>query len=382
MADVVVEAVRSWGDRRAFLNLPWELYRGDPYWVPPLVGNFKRLIGWKYHPFQEIGEVQPFLARRNGKVVGRIAGIINHEHNRHFQERRGFWGFFECIEDQAVAHALFDAVRTWLAERDLQALRGPVNPSLNYECGLLIDGFDDMPTFMMTYNPPYYAKLVESYGFAKSHDLYAYIGYKSMLDNELDRVGTMFERVKEMFNVTTRPIDPKRFLADVESFLKIYNVSCLHIWGFVPITEKELAWMAKDLKHVIIPDLTCVAEVEGKAIGAVFGLPDYNPRIKAIDGKLFPFGFLKLLSAKKDMKRVRLISTNVLPEYQKWGIGIVLLISLLPKGMELGMQEAEFSWVSEANMLARGSLEKGGTELYKKYRLYDLTATEAMAKLE
>jgi hypothetical protein len=190
------------------------------------------------------------------------------------------------------------------------------------------------------------------------------------------------QRVNEMFHVKTRGLDRSRFLQDVGTFLHIYNVSSLNIWGFVPITQAEMEWMAKDMKHLIIPELTCVAEVDGKPIGAVFGMPDYNPRIKEIDGRLFPFGFLKLLSRKHNLKRVRLISTNVVPEFQKWGIGIVLLVSLIPKGLEMGMEEAEFSWVSEANVLARGSLEKGGARLYKKYRIYDYAPTESAAKME
>ncbi|HEY2882424.1 MAG TPA: N-acetyltransferase [Pirellulales bacterium] len=380
MSDVVVQPVNSWRDRRAFLNFAWELYRHDPIWIPPLVDNIKRLLGWKYHPFQEVGEVQTFLARRDGQVVGRIAGIVNHDHNRHYHERRGFWGFFESINDQAVANALFDTVRSWLAERNMQALRGPLNPSLNYEIGLLIEGFDDPPTFMMTYNPPYYAQLIEGYGFAKTHDLYAYLGVKSMLEGQLKRVAVLLERVKEMFNIVTRGLDTKHFKEDVESFLQIYNGACLEIWGFVPISPGEMKWMAKDMKHLIIPDLTCMAIADGKPVGAVFGLPDYNPRIKKIKGRLFPFGFLTLLSKKQDIKRVRLLSTNVMPEYQRWGVGPLLLASLVPKGLEMGMEEAEFSWVSEANLLATGSLEKGGAKLYKKYRIYDYTPTEHLAK--
>src|SRR5262249_23747302 len=143
--DIVVTPVRTWRDRRAFMQFAWRHYRDDPMWIPPLRGEFKRLVGWKYHPFQEIGEVGTFIARRNGEVVGRIAAIVNHEHNKPFNERRGFFGFFECINDKAVAHALFDAARSWLAERNIHAFRGPVNPSFNYEIGLLIQGFDDPP---------------------------------------------------------------------------------------------------------------------------------------------------------------------------------------------------------------------------------------------
>jgi hypothetical protein len=256
-----------------------------------------------------------------------------------------------------------------------------VNPSFNYEIGTLVEGFDSPPTFMMTYNPPYYGRLLESYGFEKAHDVYAYFGVKSDLDHQLPRVQPLVERVGELFNATLRPMDRNRFMEDVRTFLEIYNRSFLHIWGFVPITQKEMEWMAHDLKRLIIPDLTCVAEVEGKPVAAVFGLPDYNPLIKQIDGRLFPFGFLKLLRGKKHLNRVRLISTNVLPEYQKWGLGVVILVALVPKGLAMGMQEAEFSWVSEANTLARGSLEKGGAARTKTYRIYDYAPTEHTAKL-
>ena len=185
------------------------------------------------------------------------------------------------------------------------------------------------------------------------------------------------DKAKEMFNVTIRHINKRNFHADVRLFLDLYNRSCQHVWGFVPITEKELDFMARDLKHVIIPELASVAEVEGKPVGAVFGLPDYNPRIKKIGGRLFPFGWMTLLSKNtSDLKRIRLISTNVVPEYQKWGLGLILMTSLVPMGLKIGMQEAEFSWVSETNDLARGSLEKGGAKVYKKYRLYDYAATE------
>jgi GNAT superfamily N-acetyltransferase len=374
MADVNVTPVRGWLDRRAFMQFAWKLYAHDPFWVPPLRGEFKRLVGWKKHPFQKIAEIETFVARRDGEVVGRIAAIVNHEHNRHFKEQRGFFGFFECINDKQVAGALFDTARSWLSERGIHNMRGPCNPSLNYEIGTLIDGFDDHPTFMMTYNPKYYGELIESYGFAKTHDFYAYLGIKSALSHQLDRVGPLIEGVHRTFNLKTRPLDKKNFLEDVRMFLDIYNKSCLHVWGFVPITPDELEHMARDMRYVIVPELTCVAEVDGKPVGAVFGLPDYNPRIKAIDGRLFPFGFLKLLSKTNDIPRIRLISTNVIPEYQKWGLGVVLLVNLIPKGIAMGMEEAEFSWVSEANTLARASLEKGGAQRTKTYRLYDFPA--------
>ena len=232
-----------------------------------------------------------------------------------------------------------------------------MNPSLNYEIGLLIEGFDDHPTFMMTYNPPYYEQLIEGYGFKKSHDLYSYLGCTTISIIKFTRVGPLVEGVHRTFNLKTRPLDRSRFDEDVRMFLDIYNKSCLACLGLCAHHQAEMDWMAKDMKHIIVPELTCVAEVDGKPVAAVFGLPDYNPRIKAINGRLFPFGFFKLLSKKRDIPRVRLISTNVIPEYQKWGLGVCAGESD-SQGLAMGMLEAEFSWVSEANTLARQAWKK------------------------
>ncbi|MCA9247262.1 MAG: GNAT family N-acetyltransferase, partial [Planctomycetales bacterium] len=298
--------------------------------------------------------------------------LVNQGHNRRYDEERGFFGFFESIDDEQVAHGLFDAAKQWHVEQGMTAMRGPTNPSLNYECGLLIEGFDDPPFFMMTYNPPFYQRLVESYGFQKSQDLYAYYGHVSQLDTLDEKLVFITQKAKEEFNVDIRPISRKHFNRDVRTFLDIYNRSLAGTWGFVPLSDAEIDEQAGTMRYLIEPELALMAEVDGKPIGAVFGLLDYNTRIKQIDGKLFPFGFLKLLRRRQDIKRFRMISTNVVPEYQKWGIGLVLLAGLIPKVLEWGLEHAEFSWVLESNNLSRKSLEKGGTRRSKAYRIYDL----------
>lgn len=371
MSNVEVKPVASWRDRRQFIHWPWSLYRNDPQWMPPLIMNQKELLGYSRHPFHDNAEVQTFLARRDGQVCGRIAAILNHEHNRVFQERRGFFGFFECVHDTSVSQALFDAARQWLAARGITQIRGPANPSMNYECGLLIDGYDSAPTFMMTYNPPYYAELIESYGFRKTHDLLAYIGYREQLPQVESQLGGIAEQAQERCNAIIRPLDTAHFRADVELFVDLYNRSLVAMWGFVPLPPDEMRALAASLRHLLIPELALIAEVDGVGVGAVIGLPDYNPRIRAINGRLFPFGFIHLLRNKKSVKRIRVLSINVVPEYQKWGLGLVLMRSLVPKALEVGVEEAEFSWVSEANTLALGGLRKGGAKHYKTYRMYD-----------
>jgi GNAT superfamily N-acetyltransferase len=370
-ARVLVAPVRSRKQRKQFLTLPWKLYKGDANWIPPLLANQRELLNFKHHPFYDDAAIETFVAYEDDEPVGRIAAIANHAHNRRFGERRGFFGFFESIDDQAVADALFAAARQWFATQNLDTIRGPANPSLNYEVGLLIDGFDSPPFFMMTYNKPYYGRLIENCGLQKSQDLYAFWGHVDMLATIDKKIGFIIEQSSERFGIQVRNLDANRFAEDVEKFLDIYNRSLVATWGFVPLSTGELKHIAMGLKRLIIPELAVFAEVEGKSVGAAFCLPDYNSRIKDIDGRLFPLGFIKLLRNKRRIKRFRVLSTNVIPEYQRWGVGMVLMGGLVPKVLEYGIQEAEFSWVLESNTLSRATCERAGARLYKTYRIYD-----------
>lgn len=372
MASVEVIPVRTAAERRRFLELPWKLYRRDPHWIPPLRGNQAELVGFKNHPFHDDAIVQPFIAMQGGECVGRIAAIVDHAHNRYYEEQRGFWGFFEATDSSEVAQGLFDAVKRFHREKGMNVIRGPVNPSMNYECGLLIEGFDSPPSFMMTYNPDFYPRLVEEQGFVKSQDLLAFWGHVEMLDTLDKKIKFVSAEATRRFGVTVRRMDRRNFIREVHTFLDIYNRSLPGQWGFVPLSQGELDHMAKGLRHLIVPEMTSICEKDGVPIGVVFGLLDYNPRIKAIDGRLFPFGFFKLLWNRKSIRKIRLISTNVLPQYQGWGIGLVLLDRLVSEVLGWGVEEAEFSWVLETNKLSRGSLERGGAKLIKKYRIYDL----------
>ncbi len=371
MSELVVKRVSTRRERNQFLEFPWTLYRGDPNWIPPLRGNQKELLGYRPHPFYERNGVQTFLACRGSEVCGRIAAILNWEHILRYSDRRGFFGFFECVDDQQVANGLFDAARQWFANQGIHSMRGPANPSLNYELGLLIDGFDSSPFFMMTYNPQYYARLIEGYGFHKTQDLYAYWGHVEMLPKILAKLEPVAKQIVEHYDVRLRSLDRSRFVEDVEEFLSVYNRSMAGTWGFVPMSKAEVRHVARGLRHLIVPELTIAAEVDGKMVGASFGMLDYNPRIRQIDGRLLPFGIFSLLRNKQQLKRIRLISTNVLPEFQRMGIGLTLMYGLVPKALDWGMEEAEFSWVMESNLLSRGSLEKGGAKITKTYRLYD-----------
>ncbi len=357
--------------QKQFIRLAWDIYKDDPNWVPPLLMSLEEGVNFRRNAFYDVNVCESFLALRDGKPVGRITALVNYGHNERFGEKRGFFGFFECYDDQEAASGLLDAAAKFLVSKGMTDVRGPANPSLNQEVGLLVNGFDTPPTFMMTYNRPYYEKLLTTWGLAKVQDLLAYDGHVEMIAHLDPKLAFVIKEIKRRFNVNVRQFNPKKFDEEVSLFLDIYNRSLVGTWGFVPMSPGEVAQQAKGLKHLLIPELTTIIEVDGKPIGAGLGLLDYNPLIKKINGRLFPFGFLTLLLGKRKLKRVRLMSTNIIPEFQKWGFGLLALERMLPDALKLGITHAEFSWVLESNHLSRGSLERAGLDCSKTYRLYD-----------
>lgn len=370
-SSIKVWQVASRSDRRAFNEIQTRIYQDDPYWMPPIWRNQDELVGFRKHPFYDDAEGAQFLVARDGKVVGRVVAIVNNPHNRRYDEKRGFFGFYECLDDTEASTAMLTEAARWLVSRGMTDVRGPTNPSLNYEIGMLVDGFQQAPTFMITHNPPYYERLWKDFGFEKTQDLFCYqvdVSYVETLDPKLRFI---LEEVKKRFNVETRSLDFKKFAADVKVFLDIYNRSLEGTWGYVPMSPSEVKHQSMALRLLLVPEMTSLAYIDGKPIGAGFGLLDYNPLIKQIKGRLFPFGWLTLLRKRKHLKRVRLISANVLPEYQKWGLGLVTLERVLLNSLEFGITEGELSWVLESNHLSRGTIERGGAERMKTHRLFD-----------
>ncbi len=365
--------------RREFMDFIWKLHKDDPNWIPPIRMNQEELVNFRRHPFYENAKCRTFILRKDGQVAGRIAAIINNGHNKRFGEKRGFFGFFDCIDDQQAANMLFMEASKYLKSEGMDDVRGPCNPSLNYELGTLVEGFDTPPTFMMTYNWPYYDKLITGFGFEKTQDLYAYEANISMLKTIDPKLKFVIDEVKRRFNVTLRAANRKKFGDEVKLFLKIYNEALQGTWGFVPLSDAECVSIGASLKLLIDPTLTSFVEVDGKAVAVGICLPDFNPLIKKINGRLFPFGFLTLLFGRKKIKKVRVMSTNVVPEYQRWGLGLVVLDRMLPDCLSMGITDAEFSWVLESNHLSRGSLERAGTTRTKTYRLYDRTLSDIQA---
>jgi len=371
MSELEVQPVQSRRQKKRFLDFPWRLYRDDPLWVPPLRGEEADLVGFCLHPFYQAAESQAFLALRGGEVCGRIAAIDNPVHNEAHGEKRGFFGFFECRDDRQVAAALLRAARDWLAARGLRQLRGPTNPSINYTIGTLVEGFDRAPVFLMPYNPAYYGPLLEACGLRKTQDLYAYHGDVEMLPTIRVKTDPLAEQINRRYGIRYRTLDRSRFVEDVEQFLSIFNRSLVGHWGFVPPSPAEVKYLARGLSWLLVPELAVGAEIDGELVGVAFVLPDYNPRIKKIRGRLFPFGFIRLLAGRRRIKSYRLVAANVLPAYQLHGVGLGLMGALLSEGLGRNPREVEFSWVAESNALSRGALEKGGARRYKTYRVYD-----------
>lgn len=372
VGELSIIPVESRRQRKLFLEFPRQLYRDDPNWVPAIRKSEQELLNFRPHPFYERNEIQHFLALRGTEVCGRIAAIHNRAHVEHFHEPRGFFGFFECKNDPQAARALLSAACDWLAARGLPLVRGPASPSINYMCGVLVEGFDSPPTFLLPYNPPYYGALIEACGFHKTQDLYAYHGDAGMQGRVEAKLWPVAQQIAKRFNVSIRTLGRRNFRKDLEEFLAIFNKSLVgQHWGFVPFTSREITHFAKDLRWLLVRELAIGVEIEGRLAGVALVLPDYNPCIKRIDGRLFPFGWLRLLAARRTIKKYRVVAANVLPEYQLMGLGMVLMGELALIGIKRRGQEIEFSWVAESNKLSRGALEKGGAPRIKTYRMYD-----------
>jgi len=368
---ILVRPVASWRDRRRFQRLPWSIYAGDNNWVPPVLSQERELLGWGHHPFFDNAEIVTLLAERNGRVVGRLAVLINHVHNRKYKEQRGFFGFFECIDDAAVAEGLFEAGQDWLRQRGMTAVRGPVNPSLNYTCGLLIDGFDCPPCFLMTYNRPYYGALLEACGFAKAQDMYAYEMDTNMLQVMVDRYKPAVLSMLDRPDLVIRSMNPERLQQEIETYLDIYNRSLDGTWSFTPLQPREARHIASELGRLIVPQFTALAEIDGRPIGAVFALLDYNQILGKLNGRLFPFGFVRLMTGRRKITAVRAMAMTMVPGYQNAGLSVVLIDNLTGPATKWGIQRWELSWVLESNNRSRGTLERAGMKRTKTYRIYD-----------
>ncbi len=369
MDALTVEPISAKRDTLPFIKFAWQIYRDYPHWVPPLLMDRKKLMDKEKNPFYKHAEAEFFLARRNGEIVGRIGAIINHNHNKEHNENIGFFGFFECVNDQQVADTLFGTANSWLKKRGVTALLGPASPSVNDEYGLLIDGFDKPPVVLMPYNPPYYVTLIEKAGFIKVKDLYAYlVKEENVFSEKFVRVA---ELVRQREGLTIRSLNMKDFKNEIQLIKDLYNRAWQYNWGAVPMTSEEFDALAKDLKPVVVPELILIAEFKGEPVGFSLSLPDLNMALKYNkNGKLLP-GLVYMFLHKKKINLVRIIVLGVVPEKMKTGAGTLLLYETGKRGTEMGYPFGEAGWVLEDNTMMNRAAEFMNGVRYKTYRIYE-----------
>ena len=369
MDSITIERVAGRRDLAEFLRFPWEVYRGDPNWVPPLLLDLREKLDRKRNPFFEHAEMDLCLARRAGRVVGRVAAILDPNHNAFHDEKVVFFGLYESLDDPAAAAALLDAVAAWGRERGMTVLRGPMSLSMNDECAFLAEGFDTPPVFMMPYNPRFYLDLMTRSGLVKAKDLFAFIMSR---DHEAARkVEAIVDKARREIPVTIRALDPRNVDEEAAKIVAVYNSGWQKNWGFVPWTESEMRHTVAKLKKLADLNLVLLAEVEGRPVGFAFGLPNYNEVLRKMNGRLFPLGWLVFLLNRKRIKGMRALVFGIVRDYQHTGLAYLLYSELERNAVRRGYAWGELSWQLEDNEAINRFAATIGAKPYKRYRIYE-----------
>lgn len=356
-------------DFKKFIEFPYLHYRGAENWIPPLRIQQKEILDTQHHPFYKDAEMALFIAEFNGKPAGRIAAIHNKAFNRFNEETAGFFGFFECIDNQQVAKLLFKVADGWFQNRGLKSIYGPFSPSMMGEIGVLIEGFNKEPGLMMPYNYPYYDKLIQGAGFEKKVDLLAFRIDEEHLDKDkIDRADEIVKR--RLPNLVIRDVNLKKLKSEAVIIRYIFNKAWAKNWGFAPVSEAEFDYLVKELKMIIDVDFAHIAEVDGEPVAFSISLPDMNQVFKKMGGRLFPFGIFKLLYHKNKIRQIRTALMGVLPEWQGKGIDTMMHQRSVMNGIRRGFQSSELSWLLETNTGMINVAVRLGAVEEKKYRVY------------
>jgi hypothetical protein len=374
-ASVAIERIgRSRRELSRFFDVADALYASDPLFVAPIRSDVAKVFQGE-NPFFRHGEMQLFVARRDGRDVGRVAAILDRNHNEFHGEKTAFFGFFESENDPKVAGKLLEAAALWGRERKMTILRGPTNPTLNDEAGLLVDGFDSPPVMMMTYNPPHYAALIEGQGFSKVKDLLAF--WFPLEEKPLERLTRVAERFRRRSpEIQVRNVTRGSLTRDLGRIREVYNEAWEKNWGFVPMTGEEMDFMAARLKPLLVPELLWIGEAprpDGslEPMAFMLMLPDYNVAIAPTRGRLLPFGWLRFLLARSRVRTVRVVTLGVKKPWRQSGIQSIMMADSLRFLLKKGYTGAEVSWLLEDNELVIGAVRLWGGRLYKTYRIYE-----------
>ena len=374
MSDLKIVEVNSRRDRAAFIKFPWRIYRDDPAWVPPLIIERRAFLDREKHPIYTHGDACLFLAKRNDEIVGRIMASDDPRYNQIHGTNVGCFGLFDCIDDVDVAAALFDAAMTWLRARGRSEIMGPIDYSTNYVCGLLIDGFEHPPTLLTAHNPPYYARLLEVCGFAKEKDWYAWWFVPTL--EPLQRLQRIAARQSAKRDITIRSIRLNKSTDESRDIAAVFNQAWKDNWGFVPFTEAEAAHMASEMRPIIDPRMTLIAEVGGTPVAFVICVPDINVALRNLNGRLtrfgLPIGLVKLLYYRNRIRTVRFIALGVVERCRRAGIAETLVMRVMEEAVGRGFN-GELSMTLEDNVLVNRFIEGLGAKRYKTYRIYRKT---------
>jgi GNAT superfamily N-acetyltransferase len=371
VSQIEVSPVNTRKERDAFIRFPWRIYRNDPAWVPPLILERKAFLDRKRHPFYQHGDATLFLAWQKREIVGRIMASDDPNYNSLHQTSVGSFGLFECIDNREVASALFEAASNWLRARGLNEIMGPIDYSTNYVCGLLIDGFEHPPTILTSHNPPYYPPLIESCGFTKAKDWYAW--WFSEFPEAAERLRKVAVARAGRHGVTIRPVNLRKIEDESRRLRTVYNQAWEKNWGFVPFTQDEFDYMAREMKPLIAPEATLLAEIGDEPVAFVIAVPDINVALRHINGRLirfgFPIGLIKLLYYKTKIRTARLVALGVVEKYRRAGIAETLVLRVMDEAVKRGFT-GELSMTLEDNFMVNRFIEAVGAARYKTYRIY------------
>ncbi|HLB64846.1 MAG TPA: GNAT family N-acetyltransferase [Anaerolineales bacterium] len=380
MADVWITPAQTEREILEFIQFPWEVYKNDRHWVPPLISERRSFLDRSKNPFFQHARAEYFLARRDGKVVGTIGAFTNDRYNEFQEVNTGFFGFFEVLDDPEAARALLATAEAWARQAGHKTILGPAQFSTNDEVGLLVDGFDDAPRILMTYNPRIYADYLEAAGYRKAMDLWAYQTPLSRFDSDEGfppKLLRVAEKVRQRGKLHVRRLNMKEFDREVEQVKRVYNRSWERNWGFVPMTDPEFDHLGKQLKAIIDPELVVIVEADGEMVGFGLTLPDLSEPLRLAyprPGALESLTTLKLLwhwKVRRRVRWIRVLALGVLPEYRGQGVDALMYLETARSGARRGYQKVEMSWILENNMMMNRGIRFMGGEVYKTYRLYD-----------
>jgi len=367
---IEVKRIENKGMMKDFIMLPWtaKIYENDSLWIPPLINEQKKLFGRKSY-FSEIGEAEFFLAYKDGKPVGRITSHVNHLYEKKYDGETGFFGFFESINDIEVANILFDTASIWLKGKGKKVMNGPQSFSIYDSVGFEIEGLDIMPVVGLLHFAPYYKDLAEAAGFTKCIDWYCFIVKK--IDTYKPYLEDIKKNIMKDMDVEFKILDKREMKKRIKEVQQIFNIAWEGNWGHLPLTDKQMNMIYDELKMIAIPELTIFAEKDGKTIGFIISIPDVNPAMRVLNGRMYPWRLWPFLQKAKKTKKLRTIIMGVLPEYRGHRIDDVFYLKTIEDGIRLGYTESDCSLIVETNKKMIGALQSLVAERYKTYRIYE-----------